>query len=95
MKEADILEFVRNSIGSVWALELLLVVGGRPERAWQPDELVRELRSSRAAVSGATLLLERAGLVARVGDEGCRYQPASRELDHIGERPVFAAHLGQ
>jgi hypothetical protein len=93
VKEADILDFVRNSIGSVWALELLRVVGGRPERAWQTDELVRELRSSPAAVAGAALLLERAGLLARDGEQRCRYQPASPELDHIGDlvREVYDA----
>jgi hypothetical protein len=93
VKEADILDFVRTSIGSVWALEMLLVVGGRPERAWQTDELVRELRSSPAAVAGAALLLERAGLLAREGECGCRYRPASPELDHIGElvRKIYAA----
>jgi hypothetical protein len=93
VKDADILDFVRNSIGSVWALELLLVVGGCPERVWPVDELVRELRSSPAAITGATRLLEHAGLVARVGHEGCRYQPASPELDKIGElvRKIYAA----
>jgi hypothetical protein len=93
VKEADILNFVRTSIGSVWALEMLLLVGGRPERAWQADELVRELRSSPAAVAGAAVLLERAGLIAKVGEQGCRYQPASPELDHIGElvRKIYAA----
>jgi hypothetical protein len=93
VKEADILDFVRNSIGSVWALEVLLMVGGRPERAWQTDELVRELRSSPAAITGAARQLERAGLVAPVGERGCRYQPASPELDHIGElvRKIYAA----
>lgn len=93
MQEAEILNFVRSSIGSVWALELLLLVGGRPERAWQTDELVRELRSSPAAVAGAALLLERAGLVARDGACGCRYRPATAELDHVGElvRKVYAA----
>lgn len=85
MKEAELLNFVRTSIGSVWALETLLLVGGRPERTWQPDELVRELRSSPAAVAGAVQVLERAGLVAKVNERGCRYQPASAELDHIGE----------
>jgi hypothetical protein len=76
VKEADILDIVRNSIGSVWALELLLVVGGRPERAWQTDELVRELRSSPAAVAGAAVLLERAGLIAR--DGGSLMPPKNR-----------------
>lgn len=93
MKEADILDFVRTSIGSVWALEMLLLVGGLPERAWQHDELVRELRSSPAAIAGAALVLERAGLLARDGERGCRYRPASPELDHIGElvRKIYAA----
>lgn len=93
MKEADILDFVRSSIGSVWALEMLLLVGGRPERAWRIDELVRELRSSPAAIVGAALLLERAGLLAREGECGCRYRPASPELDHVGElvRKIYAA----
>lgn len=93
MKEAEILAFVRSSIGSVWALEMLLLVGGRPERAWQRHELVRELRSSPAAVAGAAQVLERAGLIARVGEDGCRYQPASPKLDHIGElvRKIYAA----
>ena len=93
MKEADILDFVRSSIGSVWALELLRVVGSRPERAWQHDELVRELRSSPSAIAGAALLLERAGLLASEGEHVCRYRPASPELDHVGDlvRKVYAA----
>ena len=93
MKEAEILSFVRSSIGSVWALEMLLLVGGRPERVWRRDELVRELRSSPAAVAGAALVLERAGLVANDGERGCRYRPASPELDHIGQlvRKIYAA----
>lgn len=93
VKEADILNFVRTSIGSVWALEMLLLVGDRPERVWQREELVRELRSSPAAVAGAALVLERAGLVARDSERGCRYRPASPELDHLGElvRKIYAA----
>jgi len=92
VKEAEILEFVRSSIGSVWALEMLLLVGGRPERVWRRDELVRELRSSPAAVTGAALVLERAGLVTD-GACGCCYRPVSPELDHIGElvRKIYAA----
>lgn len=84
MKEAEILAFVRTSIGSVWAIEMLLLVGGQPERIWRVEELVRELRSSPAAVAGAAVLLERAGLIARVG-ECWRYQPASPALNHMGE----------
>src|ERR1051326_1268276 len=88
-----ILDFVRSSIGSVWALEMLLLVGGRPERAWQHEELVRELRSSPAAVAGAAHVLERSGLCANDRERGCRYRPASPELDHVGAmvRKIYAA----
>ena len=91
VKEAEILNFVRSSLGSVWALEMLLLAGGRPERIWQIDELVRELRSSPAAVTGAAVLLERAGLITR-DSGGWRYQPRSPALDHMGEmvRKVYA-----
>jgi hypothetical protein len=93
LQDTEILNFVRSSIGSVWALEMLLLVSGRPERAWQQDELVRELRSSPAAVAGATQSLQRAGLLAAAGADTWRYQPASPELDHIGElvRKIYAA----
>lgn len=93
MKEAEILEFVRSSIGSVWALEVLALVRREPKRAWQVHELVRELRSSPAAIEGASQLLQNAGLVARVDDRACRYEPATPELDHIGElvQKIYAA----
>jgi hypothetical protein len=92
VKEADVLNFVRSSIGSVWALEMLALVGANPERAWRFEELVHELRSSPAAVSGAALLLQQAGLVAKVGDDTCRYRPISPDLDHIGQlvRKIYA-----
>lgn len=85
MKEAEILDFVRNSIGSVWALEVLALVRGEPKRTWGVDELVRELRSSPAAIAGASELLAGAGLLAKIDDHACRYEPATPELDHIGE----------
>lgn len=85
MKEAEILEFVRSSIGSVWALEVLTLVRREPKRAWQFDELVRELRSSPAAIASASELLGRAGLIANVDDHACRYEPTTPALDEIGE----------
>ena len=85
VKEAEVLDFVCNSIGSVWALEVLMLLRRPPRRSWQVAELVRELRSSPAAIEGASQLLASAGLVARAGDHACRYQPASPTLDQIGE----------
>lgn len=83
MKEDEILAFVRDSIGSVWALEVLVLLRRDAGRSWDVKELVHELRSSPAAVEGAAELLTRAGLIARAGDEALRYQPASPELDEI------------
>jgi hypothetical protein len=93
VKEAEILEFVRSSIGSVWALEVLELVRREPKRAWQFDELVRELRSSPAAIEGASQLLQNAGLVAKIDDHACRYQPSTPALDQIGElvQKIYAA----
>ena len=72
---------------------MLAFLGARPDRAWQHDELVRELRSSPAAIYGAVELLQGAGLVEKVGGDACRYQPASPKLDKIGElvRKTYAA----
>ncbi len=93
MKEADVLDFVRISIGSVWALEVLSLVRREPRRVWQYGELVRELRSSPSAIAGASELLERAGLVARIDDHSCRYQPTTAALDEVGElvQKIYAA----
>ena len=93
MKETDVLDFVCGSIGSVWALEVLALIGREPKRAWRFDELVRELRSSPAAIEGASQLLENAGLLRKVDDDACRYQPATPELDEIGElvQKIYAA----
>jgi len=84
--EGDALDFLRHSLGSVWALELLVLVGSDPARSWRIEELVHESRSSVAAMTGAALLLERAGLVVNSGAQEYRYQPSSPNLDAIAER---------
>lgn len=81
MPEDDVLAFVRTSIKSVWALELLLLLRRGRQRAWPAAELVRELRSSDAAVSEAAAGLRRAGFVAVNAGGMHRYQPASPALD--------------
>lgn len=85
MTESEAMDFVRTSLGSVWALELLVLLGGERERSWRLEEIVRESRSSSAAVSHALLLLEAAGLIAKTNAREYRYQPSSPELDTIGE----------
>ena len=80
--EEQVFAFARNTIRSVWALELLLLLRKDRGRAWAVDELVRELRSSEAVTLPCLDVLKSAGLVA--GEAGrFRYAPASEELDAV------------
>ena len=51
IQEEAILSFLRSSIKSAWALELLLLLHRDRERLWSVQELVRELRGSTALVT--------------------------------------------
>ncbi len=83
MGEEDIIAFIRAYLGSVYTLELLLLVKRDPKRAWTPDDLVRELRSSRTAVAGALNRLVHAGLVVRDAASGYVYAPTSPALERL------------
>ena len=79
MTEEEIYAFVRTSIGSVWALELLLFLRRADDRAWTPAELVRELRSSDTAVAGCLGRLVDLGIISR-SDAGYQYRPSSSQI---------------
>ena len=95
MAEQDLLAFIRASVRSVWALELLLLMRRHADRRWSVEELVRELRASTMVVTDGLRDFETAGLVAR-GDGGFAYAPASPVLAGLcdalaqayAERPV-------
>ena len=80
--EQDILDFIRATFGSVWALELLLLLATEPERNWSQRELVGKLRASDLVVKQATDELTAASLVA-VRDRQIRYVPGSPLLDKM------------
>jgi hypothetical protein len=90
--EEEIYAFVRQSIGSVWALELLLLLQRSRARVWHADELVRELRSSQTIVEVALTQLQAGGLVTQ-SESGYFYQPASSDLERLadGLQRVYAA----
>lgn len=73
----DLLNFIREHIRSVWALELLLLMKRAPERAFTPDELVTELRGSSMLVRNSLESFERAGLILPEDGGRVRYSPAS------------------
>ena len=99
MEDEGLISFIRSSIRSVWALELLLLVKGRPQ-AWSVAELTQELRANTSLVEGVLSTFETAGIVVRVGDK-YMFRPASKALrvccDRLeqayAERPVTVVNL--
>lgn len=80
---SDLVEMVETSFGSVWALELLLVLCREPLRSWTAEELVQELRSSSLVVTQSIENLQAAGLALAEEAGTVRYGPASREQDDL------------
>jgi hypothetical protein len=68
LMNSDLIQFVETSFGSVWSLELLLLLFRDPQRHWTYGELVHELRSSEVVVAQSVERLMAAGLaVAEAG----------------------------
>lgn len=92
----DLLSFIRASIRSTWALELLLLMRKQSPRASSPDELVLTLRATPTLVSTCLDQLQTAGLLVRDENGTWRYAPAASALDQLvaqlegayAERPV-------
>ena len=85
----DLLEFIRETIRSVWALEIVLVLQRDRERTWTAQQIVDELRASLPLVADNLAVFETAGIVLREG-EGFRYAPASRWLESLCSELVSA-----
>jgi hypothetical protein len=79
----DLLSFIRASIRSTWALELLLLMRKQAPRASAPDELVLALRATPTLVSTCLDQLQTAGLVVREESGAWRYGPAAPALDRL------------
>lgn len=96
MLDADLLSFIRGSIRSTWALELLLLLRRESERTHSQDELVRALRGTPLLIKTCVEQLQNAGVLACEANESCRYSPASPAVADIceklarvyGERPL-------
>jgi len=77
--EEEIITFIRQGLGSVYALELLLLIKRHSSRVWHAGDLVRDLRSSRTAVSDALARLIQAGLVSETSQGRYIFAPSSPE----------------
>lgn len=80
---SDLVELIEYSFGSVWTLELLLLLCRDRERPWRSEELVGELRSSEAVARESIDRLVTAGLVIVEEHGAVRYAPASQEQDAL------------
>lgn len=81
--EDDLRAFIATSIGSIWVLELLLLLRRDPSRGWDAGAAVRELRSSPIVIDEAVARLRTAGLVAQDSVGLCRYHAASPRLERL------------
>lgn len=80
MNDDDVLDFVRKAIGSVWALELLLLLHRSPDQAWQDADLITPLRATARVVAESLATLRGNELVTVDEDGRYRYRPASATL---------------
>jgi hypothetical protein len=79
----DLLSFIKASIRSTWALELLLLMRKEAPRATPPDELVLALRATPTLVGACLDQLQTAGLVVREETGLWRYAPVAPALDQL------------
>lgn len=85
MLDNDVVSFIKASIRSTWALELLLLMRAKADVAFTVDELVRALRASPTLIASCLEQLQRAGLALGSG-ETWRYAPAAPALDELVEK---------
>jgi len=90
------MDFIRASLKSVWALELLLLMRKCSGRGWTVAELTRELRASELLVYNILREFVETGLVVETAPEIFEYRAATHALDLLvnslagiyAERPV-------
>ena len=83
VSEEEVIGFIREHIGSVYTLDLLLLVKRDRHRSWSAGDLVRELRSSETAVMEALSRMNRAGLVAQNSDGRFAFAPVSARHEQL------------
>lgn len=79
----ELVELVQYSFGSVWALELLLLLYRQQNRTWYRHELVGELRSSELVVNESIARLVASGLIV-IGEHGTlAFSPTSDSVSTL------------
>lgn len=90
MLEPRLLAFVRSSIPSIWALELLLLLRRAAPQHLTRDEMVQHLRATSNLIERLITQFLGAGLVSR-NEQGYRFDCATPELAALCEDLAMAA----
>lgn len=81
--EHDLPAFIHATFGSVWTLEVLLLLAQDGDRRWSEVELIGSLRASALIISNAVADLAAAGLVVIESEDSVYYGPASADLGEL------------
>jgi hypothetical protein len=81
--DEEVEDFIRDTFGSVWTLELLLHLKGQASRSWTPAELVAALRASELVIDRGLQSLLAAGLIVIDEAGSAHYSPASAGLSAL------------
>lgn len=83
-------EFLQTTIGSVWALELMLTLRGDPQRIWTAAELVKELRASDTLIVGLLTRFAQLGLASPVASDRWAWRPSNRAIEELAAATAAA-----
>jgi DNA-binding GntR family transcriptional regulator len=83
VSDEEVLAFARDHLGSIWSLEVLLILQRNPQTLWTEHELEQEVRGSCRIVREALAVLSRAGVASLVTGRGWQYAPSSPELARV------------
>jgi hypothetical protein len=77
LREEEVLAFVHSELGSVWALELLILLKSNADKNFRLEELVLQLRSSSLAVAQGLTRLKDNGFAEEKADGTYCFAPRS------------------
>jgi hypothetical protein len=82
-EEERILAFIGSTFRSVWAIEVLRFLAGRPETWHEPTQLIDLLRVSKVVISQSVDQLSAVALVIVDGEGRICFHPADAELARL------------
>lgn len=76
----DLQKFIARHVESVEKLEILLLIGNSPEKAWSGQEVYQQIQSSPNSVNQKLKDLVAEGLAQREASDRFRFFPKTKEL---------------